>query len=281
MSTKVEIFTFESESHDTFRWTSANDAVSYDSASWQPAAITRGSVKTTVDFDKKSAIKLTFPIDNELVDLFERYPPAHDTLVTISQGLRPLDSNVLTDVEVIATGILSSSGTENEEAYFEVTPALKKANKVGPAGLYSATCRWALYSRGCTIDEADFTISTLEIYESASDESTKTLRIRIPAIVADGFFTGGYIKGTYPVTDPITILSQGTAFPATPATGYKVDIVLAGWNEDLFGAYAAVVPGCDYSFGTCNSRFSNTDNFGGFKELPSITRTPYGTGHSD
>jgi uncharacterized phage protein (TIGR02218 family) len=71
----------------------------------------------------------------------------------------------------------------------------------------------------------------------------------------NGYFVGGYLKcGVH----------QRLVIEHTGALIVLIDVV-----QDLVaGSAVDVWPGCDRTFGTCNSRFGNALNFGGLPYLP-------------
>lgn len=128
---------------------------------------------------------------------------------------------------------------------------------------YTRTCRHKLGSSACTINLASAAYRKTGTLSAVTDASTFTSSARPEAT---GFFTGGTITFTSGANSGLTFdiksFASGGVFtlwqplPTMPAIG---------------DAYASVA-GCDKQFTTCQTKFANSLNFGGFPHIPGADR---------
>lgn len=122
------------------------------------------------------------------------------------------------------------------------------------------TCRHVLYGDGCGLTQGDFEQAAVV---TAISGKTVTLQATpdtgSPADTS--YFLGGIIRfGTVAQT----IDSQsGTTLTLVAAFPDLATEVAANGNTAV-----ALAPGCPLNIATCNARFDNALNFGGFHELP-------------
>ena len=117
------------------------------------------------------------------------------------------------------------------------------------------TCSYGVYSTGCGLNIADFNAAG-----TATAIVGNTLTISAASGQADGYYRGGIL--TYDthlqlieshVGDQITLLA--------PVPGLAAQIASLG------SASVEIAPGCDKTATTCNTKFSNVLNFGGWPEM--------------
>jgi uncharacterized phage protein (TIGR02218 family) len=148
-------------------------------------------------------------------------------------------------------------GVDRAHVSLTVRSRLELLNKPFPIHVYSDGCRWPHYGAGCTLSKAAFGIAgTLAGTPDARLFSTTLAN-------PDNYFSQGSIKFTSGANSGLEFsirfhLSAGgeillfTPLPEPPAPG------------DTFTAY----PGCDHTFPTCGTKFSNAGNYGGEDLIP-------------
>lgn len=273
MATKIEIFEITLPPHGVFRFTSAQQTVSFGGESYEPVQISRGEKTTSADASARDTVTLKMPVEINFAQLFDTYPPLQDAEISIRRGDLALNGSTLTNVESVITGVLLRSGSDGREASFLISPRLTAANRVGPVGTYSSLCRHSLYSRGCGVDKSEFQ-STANVVGLNEELRRITVRIDIPA-KENQFFRGGVLQ-TSASDDPILIINQ--LGPSGPIGGqFQYVLTLAQWSIQLLAEPATVLlfPGCPFTRETCASRFDNLSNFGGFPSLPGVDRSPF------
>lgn len=127
---------------------------------------------------------------------------------------------------------------------------------------YTRTCRHKLGNAGCTINLASASWRKTGTLSAVTDASTFTSSARVEAT---GFFTGGTITFSSGANNGLTfdiksfasgVFTLWQPLPAMPVIG---------------DAYT-VVAGCDKQFTTCQAKFANSVNFGGFPHIPGADR---------
>lgn len=133
----------------------------------------------------------------------------------------------------------------------------------GLSAVIQRPCRHALYhSRngyGCNLNIADFeTDGVVTVF--ANDVAT----VSVASSQSDGYYAGGVF--TWQNKRQLILKHTGSSLTLLgPIPGFA-DAQAAG-NQAV-----KIAPGCDLSRATCNSRFNNLGNFGGF---PWADETPY------
>lgn len=238
---------------DIWTFTSSEDQIYNDGSGevvYKKTAISRTQVEQKKELTKAS-VTIDIPIDHP----FSKFILTRFFEQLISMTIFKSEDG---STSVFWKGRLASiqpSGTSLSLIFESIFTSLRRP---GLRATFQRNCRFALYGKGCNLDPADFAISgTL----SAINSTTLTIAEADDEI--DGYFNGGMIAapdGTFSwimnhVGDQITIqrpsLSLSEAFLET---GVLTPVVL--------------YPGCDHSRLTCNSKFDNVINYGGFDWIP-------------
>lgn len=113
-------------------------------------------------------------------------------------------------------------------------------------------CRHPLYGPGCGLTRASFE-STL----TATEWAAPVLTVTGADAQANGYYTGGTVR--FDGNSRWIIDHTGTAITLDrPLLGLESEIDVSG------SASVFLAPGCDRTRATCNSRFFNIENHGGF-----------------
>ena len=124
---------------------------------------------------------------------------------------------------------------------------------------FQKSCRHPLYGRGCTLNADDFAqAATLDAI------TNRTLTVPEAALEVDGFFSGGMVKA------PDGALAYVTAHVGDQLELNRVSASLTvPFAADGPGMAITIYPGCDHAYVTCETKFANDDNYGGFDYIPS------------
>jgi uncharacterized phage protein (TIGR02218 family) len=121
---------------------------------------------------------------------------------------------------------------------------------------YQKHCRHALYDAGCTLNRSDF--RTEAVLTARTDLTLTAVEFDVPP---DGEFTAGYVEhgmGRRAIVEH----TGDTITLGRPLLGTEV------------GDSVSAFSGCDHSFATCQTKFINDPNYGGFLHIP--RRNPFG-----
>lgn len=162
---------------------------------------------------------------------------------------------------ILRHGRVGSISHDGQQYKFELIGLLDTLEQTVTQS-YTRTCRHKLGNTACTINLASAAWRKTGTLSAVTDASIFTSAARTEA--AD-FFTGGTI-----------------AFTSGANSGLTVDIksfaggVFTLWqplpNVPVVGDAYAVVAGCDKQFTTCQAKFTNSLNFGGFPHIPGADR---------
>lgn len=122
---------------------------------------------------------------------------------------------------------------------------------------YSVGCRFMLFDPNtCAVDPSGHSASGTVTAVTDRQNFSATGIVTTPAIYTNGYLTWltGFNRGiTYDVKS-----SSGAAIALQIGTPFDIGV------GDTF----TIFEGCDHTRGTCNSKFANLNNFGGFPFIP-------------
>lgn len=125
----------------------------------------------------------------------------------------------------------------------------------GLTDIMQRPCRHALYFGKCTLNLADY-----ENAGTASAMTTTVVTVAEAAGQADGYYAGGIIS--YGGALQLITGHTGASLTVLGSVGdLQADIATSGPQT------VAIAPGCNRSMSDCDTKFSNSANFGGFKEM--------------
>lgn len=168
-----------------------------------------------------------------------------------------------TDYVLIAAGNLGSAKFRDNSFDFEVVTPAERLKQQPLLQALTPTCRFKLYDERCTVNPAGFTqtgsvtaLPSPNVLTQAERRAfTDSTRAEASQFWQLGTltWTSGNNNGE---SQDIQSFEGGAFILATPTS-----------RPINFGDTYSVEAGCDRSEATCNSKFSNGDNFGGFPHL--------------
>jgi hypothetical protein len=259
-------FLYEFNTPDTtYRFTSLSYQHTVNAELWSPYPVKHSAVKQTNEISKNT-VKITMPLGNDLTDLFKGYVPDFIITANIYRG-----HEGETDTELYWKGRLTTHDLSDKNISFSCDSVFTSLKRYGIRARYTRACRHTLYARGCNLDRNNFS------YTSYIGQVTG-LTMVIPNDEIDGFFTGGIMEFEDGSTRLITN-QTGDVCTINYKSKYIDDTVqTVGYGLSYGQVYGAkpitIYPGCDKTLVTCNNKFSNKLNNGGFKWIP--TTNPMG-----
>ena len=194
---------------------------------------------------------ITMPATAEFTTLFQGPMPGETIYCTVR-----LINRGDTQAPVAWVGTVKQ-GTRKDKLSFEVTcKALSSSlNRNGLRLAWGRGCPHALYDRGCQANPAAFAVA-VQIQGLTGATVTSSSFESLP----HNYLSGGYIE--------FEILAGVTERRAIEAHGGNY-IMLLGTTEGLSTMdWIVVYPGCDRTSSTCQGKFNNLSNYGGFPHLP-------------
>ncbi|UXO93751.1 hypothetical protein Pan1_36 [Pseudanabaena phage Pan1] len=252
----IELYEFQG-SFTTYRLTSYQAQVTAAGGTFVPVAgLERGVLKVGTQEESSLALDITLPYDHPLVAeyAYKTAPPRLElTLYRVHLG-------DLANAVTMWKGRVTSFSVEGRKAKFRVPSQFAYILQgVTPQPRFQAPCNHLLYDTRCGVNK------------SANQHTTTVVNIAGNVIqldshpYADNECAAGEMSFASGNESRMIISHVGTSFTVSyPFAGLQV------------GAFVSITRGCDHSFATCKSKFSNGINFGGCPLVPD--RNPFISG---
>lgn len=257
-SQPIELYTITLGSTIWF-YNSGELPVTVGGTTWEPLAISRSPHQQSQE-DQDQQVEIKLPAETPICRFFIASVPGSDVLVKIER-LQALD--VAEALMVLYEGVVQSVSFEGggEIGVLSVVTAQSAFSKAVPRDVYSSVCNHVLFDSRCSLLESAFRV-TKEVLAVSGN----TLTIDGLSAQPDGYYTAGFIELTGSAQDFRVILAH---------IGDVVTVALPFGTSPL-GELVRVYAGCDHSPDTCQAKFDNLINFGGFPFVP--TKNPFQTG---
>lgn len=251
----VEIYTFERGSI-AWRFTSADRDVTVDAEAYSRAVIRRPNISQGTELNR-SAIRLQVARDFPIAELYRAGIPA-DTITLRIQQYHEGDGEVV----AVWSGRVINCARTPDGAELTCEPVFTSVRQIGLRRRYQRQCPHVLYGPACKVAASAYKLTTtvdsvigLNVVAADLDDET------------DGWWEGGWLQweiapGIYERRF-IFAHTGDTVQLTTQPLG-----LVAGMDIEVF-------PGCDHTLDTCGTKFSNSDNYGGFPDIPQ--KNPFGS----
>ncbi len=249
----IELYKFTGD-YNTYRYTSHNSEITNLEGTYLVETIQRNGIeKGTSDDDVWMEIQL--PFNNAMVSeyVFSQSPPS---LYMEVWRVHPDDLN---DSLLLWQGQVLSWSVKGAIAHLKIPALLSYVMKSPlPAVKYQAPCNNILYDNRCQVVASpsfeDLTLTVVSITDNVIELSGSPF--------ADGACNGGEMVN--PSGSERRMITNNVGVTFTVATTFS--------NLSVSDT-VTIRQGCDHSFTTCVSKFSNGRNFGGFPLVPD--RNPF------
>ncbi len=238
----IEMYHFTVGSTD-YRFTSAKSAITYDSNTYQPALIKRGSIDFTTEKGRNN-LKIQTVRDFAVAELFKVSPPS-DVILLVVHRVHYGDSNGA----VIWSGRVLNCEWSGSTASINCEPVSSSLQRVGLRRMYQRQCPHVLYGSSCKVPKSPISATLTSV------SGTELISTSFVSGLAGGFLEFGEEKRF------ITNQNGTTIHLNTPLYALTV------------GSVVYVYLGCDHALTTCQNKFSNSDNYGGMPFIP--TKNPF------
>lgn len=266
--TPVELYDFVQGSLH-YRYTSACTDVIYGGYTYSAIPLTRENI-TQNDEMNQAGISIKLPRDNTLASLLSSVLQEAVCTLTIFRGHTEDPDH---EFAVYWRGRVVGISVDGSDALLNCESVYTSLRRAGLRARYQKMCRHSLYGRGCFVDKSAFGVTY-----PISQVSGVTATIPGAAGHADGWFTGGMLQA--PDGSLRFIMQHVGDILALSRVHVQLasDVQGSGWGQNYGNLYGGVpvilYPGCDHSMETCNLKFSNLPNYGGFPFIP--TKNPMG-----
>lgn len=244
-----------------YTFTSYDLPIVYDQQTYTRASI----VHSEIDAETK-AVTITTAIENAILRRFFLSTQITRFSLTIYRVTEKLEAPET--VYQIFCGDMTSVSFKNNLAAATFAPRnLRASEKSVPRCFVQGACNWVVFSPGCGLDpmaylQSHFPVVSVDRYTRTIVVSDMTLED--PTFLDYGKFTFSH-EGQFETN---TILTASTTGGLTTLFVDDIPLELTGPPFTI-----SIVPGCDRTAATCNSRYSNLANFGGFDMIPDYNPT--------
>ena len=260
----MEIYHFQQAGGLSYTYNSGDVIVSYQGVSYTPEALNRNEIVVN-GHTSESPLNVKVPSSNPLALSHVKTVPFSKISLTIHRFHRgDVVNGVIDPAEVILVwkGTVKSVSWEGSIATIECGLLSSALQRQGPTKMYQRLCRHMLYDDQCTVAEDAHKVSGLVTIPDP--EKPTELTMAEAAGEPAGKLTAGYAR--------------------LGANEYRTIILHSGASITLASAFPSLqtgesltlFAGCDRSIATCNTTFSNVENYGGFPYIP--TKNPFITG---
>jgi len=249
--TPLELYVFATGSVVTRLVTSeSNFTLGFDT--YTASAVKRDRVKQSSD-PFKDGLRVSFPRGDEFASQFIGVSPDAITTLTIYRGHY---GDPDAQFQVYWKGrVIGARATENEIG-LDCESVFTSIQRPGLRAKFEYGCRHTLYGTECRVSST--------IYRHVGSVLITSTPTVIDVSGADtyaaGYFNGGMLIDSFGTPRGI-VSHSGTS------------ITLTRQFVSLPVGAVTLHPGCDHLKETCNTKFNNLDNFGGFPYIPS--RNPF------
>lgn len=247
----VELYVFEN-GLDVYRYTSADHDVTHDGKTYTAYPIQRGAIEVTMERGRNN-LQIKGPRTLPVSDVFRVQPPSDVVTLTVYR-FHEIDPD--SELIVMWMGrVLSVRWDSALTITLQCEPVTYSLERPGLRRLFQRQCPHVLYGGKCGLDRDDWAEPATLI---GVDGLTVT-SVEFDAL-ADNYLSGGYIEFT-------TESGNTDRRFITAHTGAAITINFT--SSDLaVGMSVTAYPGCDHTTATCNSKFGNSANYGGFPYIP-------------
>ena len=244
---------------DVYTLTSGADPVDYNAETYVPDSIGRGDMEQGQDINREN-IQIQIPRTSGIAQIYLQSSPDVTASVTIF-------AHTVSETAILWKGRIASVSASDSEAIIECESVFTSLRRPGLRARFSKLCRHDLYGdSGCKVNKANH--ATEIAFESYSE---RTIISPDAAALPDKWLNGGMVEdadGTlrFILEHNSDQLVLSWPMPSLAALSF-------GWGNNWGSYYGSptiiAYPGCDKLLATCDSKFSNNLNYGGFPWIPS------------
>lgn len=255
MATQTELYRFsEQGAPNVWLYASGDETVTYDSGAgdedYVPTSISRTDIESKSDMSRAN-LDITVPLTNPAGIRWLSDNGENIVSLSIFERDREGDFNVNWKGRLVAV----IPGMESITLKFE--SIFTSLRRPGLRARYQKSCRHALYGRGCTLDAEDFaTVS------SCTAVVGRVLTVTAAGAQPDGYYVGGMLRS------PDGVLSYIVGHVGTALTLQRLSYSLQSAIDGGLPFDVTIYPGCAHDRSTCNTKFGNLLNYGGFDFIP-------------
>lgn len=252
----IELYEFRRFTQ-TWYYTSADEDLFYDNRTYTAIPITRSKVEQTTE-QSKNRLTVTAVRTIDVAELFRVAPPSDVVTLTVRR-FHYLDGDQ--QAVTIWSGRVLNVEWSTSEVTFSCEPVFTSLKRTGLRRMYQRACPHVLFSSACGANRDLHRVDGAVLAVNGN-----TLDVQGLSSQAEGFYAGGYVS--WEVTPGI---NETRFIQSHVGTTITLNVAFA---TSPLGETVTVYPGCDHTLSTCDSKFSNSANYGGMPYIP--LKNPFG-----
>ncbi|MDR3488615.1 MAG: phage BR0599 family protein [Bradyrhizobium sp.] len=235
---------------NAWRYASGEQDVTYVGNAFTAVPISDSGIVQSGDVNNDD-FTVTMPDNVTLAVLFIATPPSAPIYLRVRRMNRGE-----TDAPIVWVGTVKSAKHPTIASLAVVCKVLTSSlDRNGLRLSWGRGCQHALYDRNCCVDPDDFGIAVAVDSLTGGTFTSSGL-----AAVATGYLAGGYLEW-----ELLPGVMERRAIDSHAGT----TVTVLGTTDGLeAGQMVTVYPGCDRVTLTCQTKFNNLANYGGFPHMP-------------
>lgn len=251
----IELYAFN-VSGTVFRYSSGDEDILFQSHTYTAATVQRGRIEATPDLGKNN-IKINVPRTLPFVTLFLASPPTTVVELTITR-IHASDQ----DPAITWIGRVVNVSFKDNVAEITASPLSSSLKRPGLRRPYQLDCAHVLYEiNSCRVIQDSFLIPATLTAVSGNIITSTGFIVSINPTFDATWFVGGIVESTTG-----TLVTRRFVTEHNNATG-ELTLNLP-FEGILAGDTVTAFPGCDRRIATCDGKFANLPNHGGFPYIP-------------
>lgn len=264
----IELFRF-SNTEETFKYSNGQFETVFNSETYIPIAISRSDPDLQSVTSQRS-LTVTVPADNDFVQRYVSFVPA-----TIDEfklfRLHTTDGGTPETITYFS-GRVVSVGFKNKIAEITIQNFGAILDRLVPQQTTRNPCNHILYDSKCAVVDTSFAITGIVTAISGDGLSVTIdtgsnivpdtgLELTAQLVADPTFFNGGFISRSNIELRMVRAVVDDTGNKATLTVVFPFQTLEVGNSLIMFA-------GCDHKLPTCDTKFANSDRYGGFPFIP-------------
>lgn len=230
-----------------------------DETVWTAAAVSHGDVVQSNDI-VRSTLEVVFPLSHEFARRFLAPPSSSIMTLTIFRGHEAAPDDTVAHWK----GRVLGGEAEGRRITLNCESVFSTIRRAGVRAKYQSLCRHVLYRGGCGLS-----IESHFVEGQVTGITGLVITVPEAAAQADNWYAAGVLR--FGQQYGFILEHVGSALRLSSPIP---EMVAAFEDPEVETVLVDIAPGCDLRDVTCEGKFGNLLNFGGFPDIPG--RNPWG-----
>lgn len=248
----IELYTF-SLGGASFRFNNSDVDVTIGGLVYESEQVSRSDVEASGE-DEINSVDITLPVTNDVASRYIAIVPGRRMLVTVYKT-HLSEVGATEETSLVFSGFVASAKLVDKlTAVLRCKPESSIFRRSGPRFQYTSLCNHVLYDGGCKLVANNFSFTS-----TVTAINGDVITVNNASSLGADYFQGGYIEFPVGSGDDFRMVLQ--------QSGDDMRLLLP-FESLVVGQQVKLFAGCKHDIATCNAKFSNVINFGGFPYIP-------------